>query len=168
MGIALCTHVYLEPAMPPEENTVADPLITAAAIAQMPEQIFVHPLNPKAVRHTKSLGDQVGFHHIGVHLVRVAPGHDSTEHHVHQLEEEFAYIISGRGLASLGEQTYEVGPGDFLGFAAKGIAHSLSNPFDQDLVYLVGGMRLEYDICDYPRQARRLYRAGEQRQYVDL
>jgi uncharacterized cupin superfamily protein len=144
------------------------PLLTAAAIAALPESTFVHPLNPKAIRHGRSLGDAVGFEHIGVHLVRVEPGHDSTQYHVHQAEEEFIYILSGRGLAEIGDETLEVGPGDFMGFAAGGLAHSLSNPFENDLVYLVGGMRLEFDICDYPRVNTRLYRRGDQREYVDL
>lgn len=144
------------------------PLLTAAAIAALPESTFVHPLNPRAIRHGRSLGDAVGFEHLGVHLVRVEPGHDSTQYHVHQAEEEFIYILSGRGLAEIGDETVEVGPGDFMGFAAGGLAHSLSNPFTEDLVYLVGGMRLEFDICDYPRVNTRLYRRGDQREYVDL
>ncbi|HEY9879924.1 MAG TPA: cupin domain-containing protein [Leptolyngbyaceae cyanobacterium] len=150
------------------EPSPSHPLLTAAAIAQLPEEVFVHPLNPNAVRHAKSLGDVIGFHHIGVHLVRVAPGHDSTEQHVHQLEEEFIYILSGQGIAEIGSEQFEVGPGDFLGCPAKGLAHGLSNPFEKDLVYLVGGMRLEYDICDYPKLGKRMYRAGEKRDYVDL
>ncbi len=144
------------------------PLVTASAIAALPESVFVHPLNPKAIRHGKSLGDETGLQYLGVHLVRVAPGHDSTQHHLHQAEEEFIYILSGRGLAEIGEETVEVGPGDFMGFVTRGPAHSLSNPFTEDLVYLVGGLRLEFDICDYPKVNTRLYRRGEQREYVDL
>lgn len=144
------------------------PLLSAEAIAALPEATFVHPLNPRAIRHGRSLGDAVGFEHIGVHLVRVEPGHDSTQYHVHQAEEEFIYILSGRGLAEIGDETIEVGPGDFMGFAAGGLAHSLSNPFTEDLVYLVGGMRLEFDICDYPKVNTRLYRRGNQREYVEL
>ncbi|MGB5975107.1 MAG: cupin domain-containing protein [Nodosilinea sp.] len=144
------------------------PLLTASAIAALPEAVFVHPLNPRAIRHSKSLGDEAGLHHLGFHLVRVEPGHDSTQHHVHQAEEEFIYIISGRGLAGLGAEVVEVGPGDFMGFAPGGLAHSLSNPFTEDLVYLMGGMRLDFDICDYPRANTRLYRRGLQRQYEAL
>ncbi|PZV09993.1 MAG: cupin [Leptolyngbya sp.] len=144
------------------------PLLTAEAIAALPESTFVHPLNPKAIRHGRSLGDAVGFEHIGVHLVRVKPGHDSTQCHVHQAEEEFIYILSGQGLATIGDETVEVGPGDFMGFAAGGLAHGLTNPFTEDLVYLVGGMRLEFDICDYPKVNTRMYRRGDQRDYVDL
>ncbi len=65
------------------------PLMTAAAITALPEAQFIHPLNPRAIRHGRSLGDAVGFEHLGVHLVRVEPGHDSTQYHVHQAEEEF-------------------------------------------------------------------------------
>ncbi len=144
------------------------PLLTASAIAALPTEVFVHPLNPKAIRHGKSLGDETGLHHIGIHLVRVEPGHDSTQYHVHQAEEEFIYILSGRGLAELGEDVVEVGPGDFMGFAAGGLAHSLSNPFTEDLVYLVGGMRLDFDICDYPKVNTRLYRRGLLRDYEVL
>ncbi|PSN17849.1 cupin [filamentous cyanobacterium CCP5] len=144
------------------------PLLSAQVIAAMPEQIFVHPLNPKAVRHTRSLGQGIGFEHIGLHLVRVAPGDESTEFHTHQIEEEFLYILSGRGLAEIGNQTVEVGAGDFMGFVAGGLPHAMRNPFTADLVYLAGGLHLEYDICDYPRQAKRIYRTGDRRTYVSV
>ncbi|MFQ4136344.1 cupin domain-containing protein [Nodosilinea sp. PGN35] len=144
------------------------PLLSATAISNLPESTFTHPLNPRAIRHGRSLGDAIAFEHLGIHWVRVEPGHDSTQYHRHQAEEEFIYILSGRGLAEIGDETFEVGPGDFMGFVAGGLAHSLSNPFEQDLVYLVGGMRLEFDICDYPRVNTRLYRRGEQREYVEL
>ncbi|WOD40716.1 cupin domain-containing protein [Nodosilinea sp. E11] len=144
------------------------PLLTDSAIAALPEAIVVHPLNPRAIRHSKALGDAVGFQHLGIHRVRIEPGHDSTQYHRHQAEEEFLYILSGRGVAEIGESTVEVGPGDFMGFAAGGLAHSLSNPFEEDLVYLVGGLRLDFDICDYPKVKTRLYRRGEQREYEVL
>jgi uncharacterized cupin superfamily protein len=144
------------------------PLLKASEIAALAEDVFVHPLNPKAIRHGKSLGDETGLHHIGIHLVRVEPGHDSTQYHVHQAEEEFIYILAGRGLANLGDDVLEVGPGDFMGFAAGGMAHSLSNPFDEDLVYLMGGMRLDFDICDYPKVNLRMYRRGLLSEYEAL
>lgn len=140
------------------------PLLSAQAIAAMAEQTFVHPLNPKAIRHTRSLGQEIGFDHIGLNLVRVAPGDESTEFHAHQIEEEFIYILSGRGLADIGADTFEVGAGDFMGFVAGSLPHALRNPFDADLVYLVGGLHLEYDICDYPRQHQRMYRTGDRRE----
>lgn len=141
------------------------PLITRQAIAAMPEQVFVHPLNPNAIRHTKSLAAETGCLHLGVHWVRVAPGHESTEHHCHRGEEEFLYILSGRGIATLGDEQFEVQPGDFMGFAADSLAHSLHNPFEEDLVYLMGGLNLDYDVVDYPNRGKRLYRVGDRRTY---
>ena len=91
----------------------------------------------------------------------------TTQYHSHHAEEEFIYILSGRGLAELGDDTVEVKAGDFMGFAPNSLAHSLSNPFDEDLVYLMGGTRLDYDICDYPKVKQRLYRVGEHRKWVD-
>lgn len=154
--------------MASEQSSQPAPLLSRQAIAQIPEDVFVHPLNPKAIRHNRPLGQTVGFEHIGVNLIRVAPGDDSTEFHTHQIEEEFIYILSGRGLAQLGDHTVEVGAGDFMGFVAGGLPHALHNPFDQDLVYLAGGLHLEYDICDYPRSNQRMYRTGDRRGYVNL
>ncbi len=50
----------------------------------------------------------------------------------------------------------EVGPGDFMGFPAPGIAHHLTNPFDGDLVYLMGGERSGMDVGHFPRLGRKL------------
>lgn len=141
--------------------------MTAEAIASFPEQIFVHPLNANAIRHTKSLAEATGCMHLGVHLVRITSGHDSTEYHRHRGEEEFIYILSGRGIAEIGGKTFEVKPGDFMGFPPDSLAHSMHNPFAEDLVYLMGGTNLDYDVCDYPKQKKQMYRVGDRRDYVD-
>ena len=144
------------------------PLITAAAIADMPEEIFVHPLNANAVRHTKSLSKAAGCLHLGIHLVRVKSGHDSTEYHRHRGEEEFLYIVSGRGIAEIGDQKFEVNAGDFMGFGPDSLAHSLHNPFAADLIYLMGGLDLDYDVVEYPKQQTRMYRVGTRCTYATM
>lgn len=134
----------------------------------MAGQHKVHALNPNAVRSTKSLGDATGLNHIGVHLVTVMPGHDATEYHRHLYEEEFVYVLSGQGTAEIDAQLYAVAAGDFLGFPRNSVAHGLSNTGSVPLVCLVGGQRLEQDVCDYPRQSKRLYINGAQEDLVDL
>ncbi|NER78785.1 MAG: cupin domain-containing protein [Leptolyngbya sp. SIO1D8] len=151
-----------------QKSHLPHPLLSAEDIADFPEQIFVHPLNANAIRHTKSLAVATGCIHLGVHLVRVAPGYDSTEYHLHRGEEEFIYILSGRGVAEIGGETFEVKPGDFMGFPPDSLAHSMHNPFAEDLVYLMGGTNLDYDVCDYPKQGKRMYRVGDRRDYVQL
>ena len=94
------------------------PLLKAAEIESMPEEARAHPLDPGVVRHTRSLGDAAGLRSLGVHLVRLRPGHVSTVYHFHHQDEEWIYVLSGRGIAEIGEATMEVGPGDFMGFVA--------------------------------------------------
>ncbi len=141
-------------------------LLKATDVEQMQETVKVHPLNSQAVRNIKSLSDAVGMNHLGIHLVRVEPGKETTQFHFHHQEEEFIYIISGRGIAEIGDEQFEVEPGDFMGFTAPSLPHCLKNPFDEDLVYLMGGERRSFDVCDYPRIKKRLYRMNGDRQLL--
>lgn len=143
------------------------PLLNATQIAEMAEKQIVHQYNDNAIRHTKSLTDLIGLETMGVHLVRIESGRDSTTHHTHHHDEEFVYILSGSGVARIGDEEHEVNVGDFMGFAQLSLAHSLYNPNQEDLVYLMGGTRCEVDVCDYPDLKRRQYRLNGQREYVD-
>jgi uncharacterized cupin superfamily protein len=143
-------------------------LIDAAQVQSLPEERRPHPLDASLVRHTRSLGDAAGLESIGVHLVRLTEGATSSVQHTHQHDEEWVYILSGRGLANIGDARYEVGAGDFMGFPANSPAHNLQNPNAEDLVYLVGGNRLPHDICDYPYAGKRRYRIDGKNVYVDL
>lgn len=132
----------------------------------------VHPLNPRAKRKTLSLGDETGLSRVAVHVNIVAPGYETTEPHVHEWVDEFVYIISGSATVYLDGEAHAVGPGDFVAFPARGPAHSMKNTGEVDLVYLVGGDRHDFDICEYPQLEKRLYvskRAdGRHLHYVDV
>ncbi len=143
-------------------------LLTAAEIAAMPGDKRVHFINPNAVRLNKSLGDAVGLAHIGVHLITVAPGRDSTEYHKHYVEEECLYVLAGRGTAIVEGERFAVGPGDFLGLPRGVAAHNVVNDGEKDLVCLVMGQRLPFDVADYPDKGKRLYRHDGQWDLVDL
>ncbi len=142
------------------------PLLKAAQIEAMPEEARVHALDSGVVRHNRSLGDAVGLQSIGVHLVRLRPGHASTVYHFHHQDEEWIYILSGRGLAEIGDEIIEIGAGDFMGFVAGSVSHLLRNPHQETLAYLVGGNRLPFDICDYPRLRKRRYRIDGKSEFV--
>ena len=142
-------------------------LLRAADVEALPEVHRPHPLNPAFVRHTRSLGDAAGLSTIGVHLVRLEQGDTSSVFHFHHQDEEWIYILSGRGTTEIGDEKHEVGAGDFMGFAAGSPAHNLHNPHAEDLVYLVGGNRLPFDVCDYPRAGKRRYRINGKNVYVD-
>jgi uncharacterized cupin superfamily protein len=142
------------------------PLLTAAMIAKMDEVRRVHVLNKRAIRRGKSLGDAIGMRDMGIHLVKVVPGDASTEYHTHYCDEEFVYILSGRGVAEIGGRKVEIGPGDFMGFTAKALPHAMSNPYREDLVYLLGGTRKAIDISEYPRSRKRAYKFDGKRHTV--
>lgn len=136
--------------------------LSAEAIRAFEGVRKIHFLNPLAVRTTKSLSDAVGLQNLGVHLISVEPGHFSTEYHVHHYEEECVYVLAGNGTAMLGEEKVGIGPGDFIGYPARGPAHDLFNDGSEPLVCLVVGQRLAQDVTDYPRLRKRLYRnSGE-------
>ena len=126
----------------------------------IPEEPFSHPLNRDSALHLRSLSDAVGLQRLGFHVVRVAPGKESFVYHAHHCEEEFIYILSGRGVAEIDGEEHEVGPGDFMGFPTPSVGHHLKNPSAEELVYISGGERREAEVAEFPRQDKRLVRVG--------
>jgi len=45
-----------------------------------------------------------------------------------------------------------------MGFPTPSVAHHLRNPYDGNLVYLVGGENLDVEIADFPRLGKRMLR----------
>lgn len=133
-------------------------VVSAEEIAEMDGLEKAHFLNPNARRINKSLGDLTGLTGLGVHLIEVEPGHETTEHHVHYHEDEAVYVLEGKATAVIGEEEHAIGPGDFIGYRKGGLAHSIRNSGAVTLRCLVVGERLLHDVGDYPRKAKRLYR----------
>ena len=128
---------------------------------------FSHPWNPNSEIIGTRLSTLVGLSRIGVSLARVPASKESFVYHSHQREEEWIYVISGRGVAEIDGEEFEVGAGDFMGFPAPSVAHHLRNPFDEDLVYLMGGESLDVDIADFPRLGKRMLRRGQDVEIYD-
>jgi uncharacterized cupin superfamily protein len=62
----------------------------------------------------------------------------------------------------------EVAAGDFMGFPTPAVAHHLRNPYDEDLVYLVGGENHDVEIADFPRLGKRMLRLGQNVEVYDV
>lgn len=137
---------------------IDDYLITAERIAAMEGLRKTHFLNPDAQRINRSLGDRTGLTGLGFHIIEVAPGCESTEHHAHHHEDECVYILSGAAEARIGDETVAVKAGDFLGYRRGGLAHSLRATGPEPLRCIVVGQRLPHDVGDYPRKGKRIYR----------
>jgi uncharacterized cupin superfamily protein len=141
--------------------------LSASDINSMDAFEFHHPLNPNSEIYLRFLGRAVGLKRIGVTIARVPPGKESFIYHAHQNEEEWIYILSGRGIAEIGEREYEVKPGDFMGFGLPQQPHHIRNPFNEDLVYLMGGEAGRLDVGTFPRLGKRVIMDGESAYIVD-
>jgi uncharacterized cupin superfamily protein len=117
---------------------------------------------------SRDLSTLIGLQRVILRLGRIPSGKESFIYHAHHHEEEFLYILSGRGIAEIDDKEFEVGTGDFLGFPAPSVAHHLRNPFEADLIYLMGGERQPVEIGDFPRLGKRVIRDRDQAYIIDL
>src|SRR5262245_61490012 len=125
--------------------------LVRAADIRAQRRAFMQRLNPDSRFEGSGLGRRCGLERTGVSIAWLAPGKQSFAYHAHRTEEEWIYILSGRGVCEVAEGDVELGPGDFMGFPAPGVPHLLKNPFDEELVYLMGGENRGGDIIDYPK-----------------
>ncbi|MCR1768815.1 cupin domain-containing protein [Burkholderia glumae] len=133
-------------------------LIKREEIAEMEGTRKTHFMNPNAKRINKSLGDAAGLTGFGFHIIEVEPGHATTEHHLHHHEDECLFVLSGAATAVIGDEEFAIGQGDFVGYRKGGLPHSIRNTGSETLRCIVVGERLPHDVCDYPRQNKRMFR----------
>ncbi len=131
-------------------------------------QTFSHPWNPRSELTGYQMGKATGLRRTGVNIARMPPGKESFVYHSHWSEEEWLYILSGRGVARLDGTDYEVDAGDFMAFPTPGVAHHLRNPFEEELVYLMGGENRDIDVADFPDLGKRMFRHPKGVEIYDL
>ncbi|MGL5943886.1 MAG: cupin domain-containing protein [Waterburya sp.] len=132
-------------------------LLKANEIAEQ-QVSFSHPWNSNSLIVGTQISRLTGLKRTAVSLAKIPPGKESFIYHLHHREEEWIYIISGKGIAEIDEQEYEVSTGDFMGFPTPSVAHHLRNPYDEDLVYLMGGENLDVEIVEFPHQQKLMLR----------
>lgn len=118
---------------------------------------------------TKLLGKSVGSEKLYVNLDSVPPKAYSTKYHSHTQQEEFFYILSGRGVLRLNEEKIPVGAGDFLSKpASQQIAHTFYNDGTEPLVILDIGTAEREDTCYYPDEEVYLHKSNGTRHVYKL
>ena len=137
------------------------PELIRAAEAAAKRSSHSHPWNPKSQMTGVQLARLAGLKRTGVSLARIPPGKESFVYHSHEREEEWLYILAGRGTAEIDGADYEVGPGDFMGFAAPSVAHHLRNTGEEELVYLMGGESLDAEVARFPKLGKTMVRVGD-------
>jgi uncharacterized cupin superfamily protein len=141
--------------------TIENPkfLLHAAEIDAQADS-FSHPWNDNSLVTGTRMSRLAGLQRVGVSKVMVPPGKESFIYHSHHCEEEWIYILSGKGMARIDGSEHEVSAGDFMGFPTPSVAHHLANPFNEDLVYLMGGESKDVEIADFPDIGKRMLRRG--------
>jgi uncharacterized cupin superfamily protein len=141
-----------------EEISMDKYLVTKEEIAEFSGIAKTHFLNKNAKRINKSLGDLTGLTGFGFHIIEIDIGHESTEFHKHYHEDECIYVLEGTAEAQIGDDSFPVKAGDFIGYRAGGKAHTLRNNGVSIFKCIVVGQRLDHDVGDYPNLNKRIYR----------
>ncbi|ACG73630.1 Cupin 2 conserved barrel domain protein [Anaeromyxobacter sp. K] len=118
---------------------------------------YSHPQNARSEVRLQWLS-RPALRRISAGIAAVPAGRESFVRHVHRHDEEWMYVLSGRGVALLGDREEPIGPGDFLGFPPGGEPHNVRAAPDAELVYLQGGdawSRETIEIVDMPELGLR-------------
>lgn len=84
------------------------------------------------------------------------PPHEAVPLHVHQNEDEAFMILEGAASFVIGDETAEVGPGDFL-YGPRGIPHSYTTgPDGCRLLFILTPGGMEDMVAGMSRPAERL------------
>ncbi|MCP5143475.1 MAG: cupin domain-containing protein [Gammaproteobacteria bacterium] len=126
-----------------------------------------YPWNPDSVVAGTKLSVLAGLQRLRVSVVRVPPGGAATAYHSQLSEEEWWYVLSGKGVIEIDDQEDFLSPGDFVGIGVAEAAHQLRNPFREPLICLHGGEYTDVSVSDYPRLGKRMFRYGETMEIYD-
>jgi quercetin 2,3-dioxygenase len=146
---------------PREMFGIADPGERARLVVRASERpaprTFHHPQNRNAEVQLTWLS-RPALKRVSAGVAVVPPGRESFVKHVHRHDEEWMYVLSGRGTAVIGDRREPIGPGDFLGFPAGGETHNTLADHGEPLVYLQGGdawSKETIEIVDFPELGLR-------------
>lgn len=110
----------------------------------------------------RRLGSAAGAQVLGANLTEVAPGGVSFPQHYHCAAEEALYVLSGKGIARIGDRRVPIREGDFIAYpVGPEHAHQMINDGAEPLVYLcVSANAAKVDVVGYPDSKKVAASAG--------
>jgi uncharacterized cupin superfamily protein len=110
----------------------------------------------------RRLGAPAGGQMLGANLTELAPHSKSFPHHYHCATEESIFILSGSGIARIGDARVPVGAGDYIAYpVGPENAHQMINESDEPLVYLCLSANVaKVDVVGYPDSKKVAATAG--------
>ena len=104
--------------------------MTEAATPAAPERIRLGALE---INYLQSAGNGCA---IGMFELRVPPAGNVPPPHSHSENEELVYVLEGKLRYSVGGETRDLGPGEFMA-TPRGVVHAFSNPHAVDARALI-------------------------------
>ena len=110
----------------------------------------------------RRLGVVTGGQTLGAVHTEVAPHSVSFPFHYHCATEEAIYVLSGSGLARVGDERIRIGPGDWIMLPpGPDHPHQMINDTHQPLVYVcVSALMQKVEIVGYPDSKKVAASAG--------
>jgi uncharacterized cupin superfamily protein len=100
---------------------------------------------------TVLIGDAIGSEKVYVNIDYVKPGGESVKYHSHSKQEEFYFIVSGKGILRINGEEVPIKTGDVISApAGKDTGHQFINNSSEILQILDVGTREKGDIITYP------------------
>jgi uncharacterized cupin superfamily protein len=114
--------------------------------------LYPEPFRSRVLpREVRRLGDAFGLKEIGVSLITVFPGKESSIRHHHTREDELVYVLEGEIVLRTDHGEETLTPGMVAGFrAGDGNGHQLVNRSGGNAVFLVVSNRNPEDGVTYP------------------
>jgi uncharacterized cupin superfamily protein len=112
--------------------------------------------------HRRTFGPVTGSRQLGGSLMELAPGALSYPLHFHCANEEAIFVVSGRGVARIGESRVPVRAGDWIALPiGPEHAHQMINDGDSPLIYLVVATDHKCEVIGYPDSKKVAAFGGE-------
>lgn len=116
-------------------------------------QSFHYPGDSETFGEGFRITGKVGLKALGIWFERLPPGRRAAFPHAHTHEEEFIFVLSGNPTLWLDGFTKELSQDHFAAFPANtGVAHTLINNSNQDVVYICIGEAVDFpdEKISYP------------------
>lgn len=88
---------------------------------------------------------------LGCSMYKIEPGKTAFPFHQHAGNDEAIYVLSGKLSLRYGDETHTLTAGDYITFPrASGLAHQVSNPFEEVVEFLCISTMETTDVIVYP------------------
>ena len=145
-------------------------MTTAACLSRLGKKVLVLEQHYTAGGFTHAYARNGYEWDVGVHYIGDVGSRRSLSRQlfdfVSDAQLEWAPMDNNYDRFFIGDEQFEIGPGDFMAFPKHSPAHHLHNSGSDDLVYLCGGTRAEIDVCNYPNKGLRQYRIDGRREFI--